>query len=98
MLSSSSDHILTRKFNFLIGLIKMTYLDMQDNCGGKWERRRNQSFIDLRKRKDFKVLSLYIEENVLVTIAGVEMGTVKRDKASRLLIQDADLRQRAAHM
>ena len=76
----------------------MTYLDMQDSYGGRWERRRNQSFIDLQKRKDFKVLSLYIKGNVLVTIARVEMGTVKRDKASRLLIQDADLRRRAAHM
>ena len=69
----------------------MKYRDMQDSYGGKWEQRRNQSFIDLRKRKDFKVISLYIEENVLVTIARVEMGTVKRNKASRMLIQNADL-------
>ena len=91
MLSSSSDHILTRKSNFLIGLIKMTYLDMQDNYGGKWERRRNLNFTNLQKKNHFKVLSLYIKENVLVIIARAEMGTVKQDKASRMLIQNTDL-------
>ena len=69
----------------------MTYLDMQDNYGGKWERKRNPSFIDLQKKNHFKVLGLYIKENVLVIIARAEMGTVTQDKASRMLIQNTDL-------
>ena len=69
----------------------MTYLDMQDNYGGKWERKRNLNFTNLQKKNHFEVLSLYIKENVLVIIARAEMGTVKQDKASRMLIQNTDL-------
>ena len=43
MLSSSSDHILTRKFNFHVGLFNMIFHYMQDSYRGRWEQQKSVS-------------------------------------------------------